>query len=161
VYEVGKAVYGCSDRGGRSYRLGTSGFCTGADRVGPVAVAGEMAGYGVQRCGVDTGTAQVLARRLTDGSVLRTAPATSRVPGAESYQSAAAVVVKADGAVAWIGQAHSIIGRGGDVIEVHRSDHRGQAELDRGQGIALRSLRLRGSRISWLHAGTGRSAPLS
>jgi hypothetical protein len=153
-------VYGCADRAGKSYRLGTSGFCTGADRVGPVALSGEVAAYGVQRCGVDTGTAQTVVRRLSDGAVLHTAPATSRFPGAESYQSLTAVVVKADGAVAWIGEARSIIGRG-VVIEVHRYDGGGQAQLDHGTGIAARSLRLRGSRLSWLHAGHTRTAILS
>jgi hypothetical protein len=160
VYELGKAVYGCANRTGKSYRLGTSGFCVGADRVGPVAVMGYFAAYGVERCGVDSGTAQAVVRRLTDGAVLRTAVATSSFPGPESYQSLGGIVVKADGAVAWIGEARSIIGRG-EVIEVHRYDSRGRAELDHGPGIALASLRLHRSQLSWKHAGHTRTATLS
>jgi hypothetical protein len=110
---------------------------------------------------VDTGTAQVVTRRLSDGRVLHASPATSRVPGAESYQSVGSLVVKADGAVGWIGAAHSIIRNGSPVVEVRRFDAHGQAELDGGPGIALRSLRLHGSRLSWLHSGAERSATLS
>jgi hypothetical protein len=160
VFQQGKIVYGCSVRARHSYRLGSAGFCTNSDRVGPIALAGEVAAYGVQRCGVDTGTAQVVVRRLSDGRVLHTAPATSRVPGAESYQSVASLVVKADGAVGWIGAAHSIIGHGA-VIEVHRFDRSGQAQLDQGAEVGLRSLRLRGSQLTWLHSGSTRSASLS
>jgi hypothetical protein len=161
VYRLGDTVYGCSTSNGHRYRLGSAGFCTNADRVGPVALRGAVAAYGVQRCGVDTGTAQVVTRRLSDGRVLHTSPATSRVPGAESYQSVGSLVVKADGAVGWIGEAHSIIGKGSPVVEVRRFDAHGQAELDSGPAIAVRSLRLHGSRLSWLHSGAERSANLS
>jgi hypothetical protein len=160
VYELGKGVYGCTNRAGKSYRIGTSGFCTRADHVGPIAVSGQVAAYGVQRCGVDTGTGQVVVRNLAGGTIVRAAPATSRVPGPEAYQSVGAVVVKADGAVGWIGEARSIIGRGA-VIEVHRYEARGQAKLDQGAGIALASLRLQGSQLSWTHAGHTRTATLS
>jgi hypothetical protein len=160
IYQQGRVIYGCAGLGGRSYRLGVSQSCINSDRVAPVALAGKVAAYGVQRCGVDTGTAQVVVRRLADGKVLRAAPATSRVPGAESYQSVATVVVKADGAVAWIGQAHSILGHRAQ-IEVHRIDGHGAAELDSGAGIAVGSLRLHGSQLSWTHSLSERSATLS
>ena len=128
--------------------------------MGPLALAGVDVAYGLSRFGVDTGTAQAVVRRLTDGAVLREASATARVPGAESYQLVAAIVVKADGAVAWIGEGHSIIGRG-PVVEVHRYDRHGQAELDHGSGIVGGSLRLKGSRLTWTHSSRRRSAILS
>jgi hypothetical protein len=127
--------------------------------VGPLALAGVTVAYGLSRFGVDTGTARVVVRRLTDGVVLREASATARVPGAESYQSVGALVVKPDGAVAWIGDGHSIIGRG-SVVEVHRYDRRGQAELDHGSGIVSGSLRLHGSQLTWTNSGRLRSATL-
>ena len=163
VYRQGKTVYGCSSLGGRTsiHRLGSAGFCTMSDKVGPVALSGQVAAYGIQRCGVDTGTAQVVVRRLTDGKVLHTAPATVRNAGAESYQLIGSIVVRADGAVGWIGQGHSIVGHGLAVVEVHRIDRRGPAELDHGAEIAVGSLRLTGSRLSWRHAGRERSATLS
>jgi hypothetical protein len=161
VYQQGKTVYGCLFRGANTYRLGSAGFCTGSDRIGPIALSGAIAAYGIQRCGVDTGTGRAVARRLTDGAVLHTAAATSQIASAESYQSVASIVVKPDGAVGWIGQAHSIVGHGPVVIEVHRIDRRGRGELDHGPGIAARSLRLQGSRLSWLHSQRERSATLS
>ena len=160
LYAQGANVYGCANSSRRAYLLGASGRTLREGRVGPRTLAGVDVAYGLSRFGVDTGTAQVVVRRLTDGVVLREAPATSRVQGPESYQSVAAIVVKPDGAVAWIGDAHSIVGHG-SVVEVHRADRRGQAELDHGSGIVGGSLRLHGSQLTWTHAGRLRSATLS
>jgi hypothetical protein len=159
VYEVSGTVYGCAGRAGRRYRLGTSRFCNNADQIGPVALSGSLAAYGVRTCGVDTGEAQVVVRRLADDKLLRSAAATSHVPGAESYASVGSVVVRSDGAVAWIGSARSIIGQGA-VVEVHRLDRRGAAILDQGGGIATGSLRLQGSRLNWTTSGQRRSSTL-
>ncbi|HEY2160750.1 MAG TPA: hypothetical protein VGH24_05540 [Solirubrobacteraceae bacterium] len=161
IYQSNRTVYGCAGRGGHGYRLGVTQTCINADRVGPVTLSGAVAAYGVQRCGVDTGTAQVVVRRLTDGKVLHASPAVSRVPGAESYATVATVVVKRDGSTAWIGGAHSIVRRGSSVTEVRRFDTHGQTLLDHGAGIAVGSLRLHGSRLSWTHAHSSRSANLS
>lgn len=160
MFERNKTVYGCSDVTGQTHRLGSAGFCNNSDRVGAIALNGAMAAYGVERCGVDTGTTLVVVRRLTDGKLLRTAPATAEVPGPESYQSVGSVVVKPGGAVAWIGEAQSIIRHGTMVVEVHRADRHGQAELDQGAGIAPGSLRLNGSRLTWTHSGRQRSTTL-
>ena len=81
------------------------------------------------------------------------------MPGPESYESVGSLVVKADGAVGWIGAAHSIIGRG-KFVEVHRLDRHGSAQLDQGAGITPTSLRLRRSQMTWLHSGSSRSAQL-
>jgi hypothetical protein len=159
VFDLSGTVYGCAGQARNSYRLGTSRFCNNADLVGPVALSGSVAAYGVMRCGVDTGEAQVAVRRLTDGKLLHTAEATSHVPGPEAYQSVGSVVVRTDGAVAWIGAARSIISRR-RLVEVHRLDRRGGAILDQGAGIAASSLRLRGLRLSWTDSGRRRSATL-
>jgi hypothetical protein len=160
IFRQGRTVYGCAGLGGRSYRLGSTGFCNGSDRIGPIALAGVAAAYGIERCGVDTGTTQVVVRRLNDGKLLHSDSATSRAPGPESFQSVGSIVVKANGAVAWIGQSHSIVGHRA-LLEVRRIDRHGAAELDHGAGIAVGSLRLHGSRLSWTHAHRGRSATLS
>src|SRR5207237_411359 len=60
IYALRGVVYGCSDRTGKRVRLGSSGSCVGTERAGPVALAAELAGYGLERCGVDTGFSQVL-----------------------------------------------------------------------------------------------------
>jgi hypothetical protein len=159
VYALGNTVYGCALGGMRSYRLGQRQTCIGTSRAGPaVTVAGRLAAYGLSRCGVDTGFTQVLVRRLTDGTQLRAVPATSP-PGPESFQSVDSLVLKADGAVAWIGTGRSIVGHG-KVIEVRKADRGGAALLDSGAAVDSGSLRLRHSKLTWKHGGETRSATL-
>jgi hypothetical protein len=67
--------------------------------------------------------------------------------------------VRADGAVAWIGVARSII-RHTSQVEVDRADRRGRSTLDTGSGVAPASLRLRGFTLSWRDAGAARTASL-
>jgi hypothetical protein len=160
VYVSSGHVYGCANSTHRRYLLGASARSIREGRAGPVVLAGVDVAYGLSRFGVDTGSTQVMVRRLTDGKLLHGAPATSSVAGPESYQSVSALVLKPDGAVAWIGQSNSIGGRGHGV-EVHRFDTRGQSVLDRGSGIGPSSLRLRGSVLSWTNSGRRRSATLN
>jgi hypothetical protein len=152
-------VFGCSVKGHKVFALGQTTSCVRSRRVAPVTVAGELAAYGLEQCGVDTGSTNVVVRRLTDGASLRSLPATTKPLGPESYQSVSSLVLKGDGAVAWIGVGHSIVRRGSSA-EVHRADRRGQALLDSGTAIDPRSLRLHGSTLSWRHADFTRSASL-
>lgn len=125
-----------------------------------MTVAGEFAAYGVEECGVDTGSTQVVVRRLSDGKRLRDAAATTP-PGVESYQSVSSLVLKADGAVAWIGDGRSIVRRG-HKIEVYKADSGGSVRLlDSGLAIAPGSLRLHGSKLTWTHGAAVRTATLS
>lgn len=162
AYQAGNAVYGCAasaGAAGRSFRLGNATRTIDQMRAGPVAVAGVLAAYGLTSFGVDTIRAQVVVRRLTDGRQLQTFAATNAT-GAESFESVGSVVVKADGAVAWIARVNSIGGRG-QATEVH-SARAGAADvvLGSGPGIDPSSLRLRGSTLSWRDAGTTRRATL-
>jgi len=159
IYDTGASVYGCSTTSRRRFRLGSSSSSLREGRVGPVALAGAEAAYGLAFHSVDTGSAEVVVRRLTDGKVLHTAAAISRPAGPESFGSVTALVVKGDGAVAWIGEGSWSVGRGHE-IEVHRLDSRGQAELDHGAGIAPSSLRRHRSRLTWAHSGRQRTATL-
>ncbi|HUE25796.1 MAG TPA: hypothetical protein VMP89_03410, partial [Solirubrobacteraceae bacterium] len=128
--------------------------------AGPVALAGQDVAYGLTTFGVDTVTATVVVRNLADGKEIRNEPATTRPLGPEFFQSVASIVVRPDGAVAWIGEGGSVIsGRTRDV-EVDRADAHGLAKLDSGSGIEDRSLRLRGSTLTWRHDGRTRSASL-
>ena len=161
VYDQGASVYGCSASTGRRFRLGASSTTLSQPRVGLVALAGADAAYALSSHGVDTGSTQVVVRRLTDGKMLHSAPAVSRVSEPESFSSVTALVVKPDGATAWIGVAHSIVNHGPEVFEVHRVDRHGRALLDSGPGIAPRSLRVHSSRLTWSDAGRARSATLS
>jgi hypothetical protein len=132
--------------------------CIGADRVGPVVVAGTIASFASERCGVDTGSTRVLVRNLRSGKLL-SASAAAASPGPESFTSVDSLVARSDGAVAWIAQASSI-GNHMTNVEVRRVDARGQALLDSGGAIARGSLRVRRSRLTWTHGGQLRSTTL-
>jgi hypothetical protein len=158
VYALHQAVFGCSAARRHSFRLGHATRSIGEDEVGPVAVAGDLAAYGLRRFGVDTALASVVVRRLTDGTTLKELSAT-RALGAESFQSVESVVIRRDGAVAWIGSVHSI-GARRSAIEVHEAGTGGDRLLDSGSGIDAGSLRLHGSTLSWVDGGATRHATL-
>jgi hypothetical protein len=76
---------------------------------------------------------------------------------------AASLVLKSDGALAWIGtnfKASYCVNPPGPLIEVHRHDSRGLMILDNRATIQLHSLRLTGSLLQWIDAGHTRSASL-
>lgn len=124
-----------------------------------MAVAGDLVAYGLADFGVDTVRATVVMRRLTDGRQLRQLSAT-RAVGAEALVSVGSVVVMANGAVAWIGSEHSIAAGRRGAIEVHAAGSGGDRVLDSGPGIEPTSLRLHGSRLSWVDGGATRRATL-
>ncbi len=160
IYATGSGVFGCVTGTGHAYLLGQGApGRPGQDRVGRLALAGVDAGYAVGRMGVDTLSAQVVVRRLDTGQVLHEVSATTQPPGPEFFQSVEALVVKADGAVAWIADGGSIVSHAHH-REVVRLDRRGEARLDSGLGIHPPSLRLSGSRLTWRNRGALRSATL-
>ncbi len=159
VYALGQAVYGCSVARGRSFRLGHVARSISESRVGPVAVAGDLAAYCLTRFGIDTVRATVVVRRLTDGTELKELGAT-RAVGAEAFESVGSVVVMANGAVAWIGTEHSIVGGRRSSIEVHAAGAGGDRVLDSGARIDPTSLRLHGAELSWTDGGATRHATL-
>lgn len=161
VYAMGNSVFGCSVDGSGAFLLGQRKTCIGAARVAPVVVAREFAAYGLARCGVDTGSTQVVVRRLTDGKIVRVAVATTP-PGVESYQSVGSLVLKGDGAVAWIGVGRSLVGHASPKIEVYRANRRGKVQLlDSGLSVRPGSLTLQGSRLSWKNGTAVRHGSLS
>jgi hypothetical protein len=161
VYAMGNSVFGCSVDGSGAFLLGQRKTCIGAARVAPVVVAREFAAYGLARCGVDSGSTQVVVRRLTDGKIVRAAVATTP-PGVESYQSVGSLVLKRDGAVAWIGVGHSLVGHGSPKIEVYRANRRGKVQLlDSGLAVQPGSLTLQGSRLTWKDGAAVRHGSLS
>ena len=159
VYQSGGNVYGCATASRRSYRLGASARSIREGRAGPVALAGTDVAYGYTVYGVDTVSAQVLVRDLASGKQLRSEPATTAPARVEFVESVDSVVVKADGAVAWIGRSGSVVS-GPTNTEVDRADARGLAKLDSGSNIDVHSLRLHGATLSWRHRGSSRSASL-
>lgn len=158
VYALNQVVYGCSAARGRSFRLGHATRALAQSRVGPVAVAGDLAAYGRSSFGVDTVSASVVVRRLTDGTEVKQLQAT-RAVGAEAFESIGSVAVLANGAVAWIGSEHSIVGHR-SAIEVHAAGAGGDQILDSGPNVDPSSLRLHGSRLTWVDGGATRHATL-
>jgi hypothetical protein len=158
VYSSAGKAYGCVAGGARSYRLGRTGNCIGGEQIQTVRVAGRIAAYGLDTCGVDTGNATVNVRRLTTGVSLKQLPATTKI-GVEGFQSIDSLVVKPDGAVAWIATATSI-GKPTFIRQLQRSDTRGFSVLDSGRAVAAASLTLHGSKLSWKHATAARTATL-
>jgi hypothetical protein len=128
-------------------------------QVTVVIVAGRLAAYGLRSCGIDTGTGTLVVRRLTDGHELHTFPATTSPAGPESYRAVRSVVLRPDGAVAWIGAASSIVSHRKQV-EVNAATGATPRLLDKGVGIDPESLRLHGTRLTWSNGGRTRSASL-
>jgi hypothetical protein len=160
VFALHETVYGCSKRSDKRYRLGRSKVCVGSERAGPVVVAGDDAAYALERCGVDTGFSEVIVRRFSDGKTLRSAAAITGRLGVESYSAVDSLVLKPDGAVAWIATGSSIVSHGAPQREVHKVDRAGPSLLDSGSSVRPSSLRLRGSTVTWKHGGAVRSTTL-
>jgi hypothetical protein len=165
VYVSAGDVYGCAAGGSsRSYLLGRLGSClapnapTAEGAVGPVRIAGRVAAFASAVCGVDAGQTTVIVRRLSDGEFLHSRAATTRI-GVEGHQEVGSLVVKDDGAVAWIATADSI-GAPRLVRQLARVDKRGFRVLDSGPAVAVGSLTLRGPTISWRHGNATRTADL-
>ena len=161
VYTSDGGVYGCSFVHGRSFRLGNTAEALHQSRVQLVVVAGADAAYALSSFGVDTVSATVVVRRLTDGRRQEHFAAT-RSGLVEGFGSVTSLALKSDGAVAWIGVAHSIVAHR-QVIEVHAAaSPSGSANrvLDSGPAIAPQSLRLHGSTLTWRHGHATRHATL-
>lgn len=117
-----------------------------------------MAAYSVTRCGVDTGSATVDVRRLTDGKLLYEQIATAATMP-EGYTSVAAIVASRRGGVAWIAQASSIVRHSSsNAVYVRRGS--GAQRLDASGDIVAQSLSLNGSIVSWRDGSRRRSARL-
>jgi hypothetical protein len=159
VYQASGNVYGCSNADARSYRLAASPSRFGQPRIGKLALTGVVTAYGLTRSGIDTVTEQIVVRRLDNGHVLHQVNSTTGPLLPEGFQSVDAIVVKADGAVAWLVQSGSIV-RHSRESEVIRFDRRGEATLASSTKYNLGSLELRGSELNWSENGATGKATL-
>jgi hypothetical protein len=159
VYAVGRRVYGCATgAGGRRFALGTTNLCIRSVQVQAVAVAGRLAAYGAESCGVDTGGSVVQVRRLTDGRTLFTHPAASS-PEPESYTTVSAIATDRTGDVAWIAHTRSIV-RHATSTTVFAAKGSTARQLDAGAAIVPGSLRLTGATVRWQNGSRRRSGQL-
>ena len=154
-----RRYFGCAYSSGRLVALGHARCQSrlSGPGVSHIRLAGTFVGFGTMRCGVDTATAGVqvveLAKRKTTVDVAATSPPNRP----ESFESVDALVLRGDGAVAWISSISSIVGGGGPRYEVRERARL----LDRGAAIAPDSLAIRGSTVRWRNGGRVKSAPLT
>ena len=158
VYESGGHVFGCA-KGHASYRLGNARFCNNTNLISPVRVAGTLAAYGDETCGVDTGSTTVIVRVLTNDRKIAEQSAITGPGLVESYTTVTSLVLKSTGAVAWIASERSVVGHGSK-IEVESRVGKRFTLLDSGSTIAPASLRLRGSTLSWRDGSSVRTGHL-
>ena len=159
VYALHGKVFGCARGSHGRYSLGATSGSMGRRRVGPIALAGYDVAFGRTSYGVDVVSAEVVVEYLVDGRVLRDQPATAGDFGPETAQQVDSIVVKPDGAVAWIAHISSLISHRG-ATEVRKSDHTRRTGLDSGPNIRPQSLRLHHSKLSWRDGSTKKSANL-
>jgi hypothetical protein len=129
-------------------------------RLSDAVLRGRVAAYALTEMGVDTGSATVTERRLSDGRTLVQTAANTAPLRPESIVSVAGLVLGRNGALAWISNARSVLG-GGGTVQVHTWARGTGRVLDAGPGVVPGSLRLRGTRLSWRHASSVRSATLA
>ena len=160
VYSSSGVVYGCTPGAERSYRLGSARSCEGSSRVAPVTTAGRLAAYGVMRCGIDFGTAEVVVRRLSDGAQLFSHAAGTIAAGPESFGSVGSIVASPSAAVAWIGVDHSILAHRLAAQVIARAGSGGVRVLQTSPRIVPGSLRLHDGTLTWRVGSQTRSARL-
>jgi hypothetical protein len=161
VFSWNRSVYACLGTTGAREKLGGADICNlPPGRVAPVKLAGPIVAYGLERCGVDTGSSTVVVRNLASAKPLADLPAGTLALGAESYVSVASLVLRRDGAAGWIATDSSLAGHRPTTYEVHRFTAGKSSLLDSGTAIGPDSLRLAGSRMTWRDGGRERSAGL-
>lgn len=106
-----------------------------------------------------SGEAWVVVRDLRTGRVLHNVPTGTQSPPVPHFVGAGeatTIVVKRDGAVAWIVESKCL----GGEYQVHALDEDGERVLASGRDIAPRSLALVGSTLYWTQGGKPYSATL-
>lgn len=143
VWQAGRSTLACWRPSHRVWALGPRGA------VALPRIAGRRLAYGASA----GGHAAVRVADLTAGSVTEAGPAVEDA-AAPGRTRIAALVLRADGVAAWIGEALS-----GASVRVRQVRQAGGL-MASGLDIDRTSLRLRGDRVAWRQAGFPRSAPL-
>jgi hypothetical protein len=144
-------VYGCSYQAKRSYLLGNVPSTADTPESGGGVELEALAGPVVADWyAADPGYIEV--RDLANGRVLhRLLP-----PGKEDTGQVWGLVVKSDGAVAWLSRPLA-----GGPYQVHAVDKAGSRVVAEGDEIEPHSLALAGSTLYWTEAGKPMSAVLN
>jgi len=159
-------TYGCTYVTGRSHEIGSAppppeGGPGGESGVLDPTLAGTVVAY-AKTVFYATGPSRrlVVVRDLRTGRVLHEVPDGTPVkpePGSVGNGTVVALVVKSDGAVAWIVGTDAEEG----VYQVHALDESGSRVLATRDDIVPGSLALAGSTLYWTQGGQPRSATLN
>lgn len=178
---AGKDFYGCTHARGTPYELGAQaggGSATGTEGIRTFRLGGSFAAF-EEFASRNKGeyfqqTDKIVVRDLRDGRILHdVATGTSNAPLEHERRdvgigSATALVVKSDGAVAWIVELATEAAIARDLAEhseiseyqVHVVDATGSHILAEGTDIGSQSLTLTGTTLHWTQGGKTMSAPL-
>lgn len=170
VYHTIEEVIGCAYGSRRSFTLGqVLDEPESYGGVEAIALNGPIAAYGLSEFQKYSGRARrlVVVRNLRTGEIMHTVPtgdllAKTVPPGSEGVGPVIAIVVKRDGATAWIVKN---VGKSrqaqASYYEVHTLDRSGATSLlAEGTGIGPGSLALAGSTVYWTDEGKPRSTEL-
>jgi hypothetical protein len=161
VFSWHGSIYGCLAATGARENLGGARVCNvPRGRVGPVKLVRAIVAYGLETCGVDAGSSDVVVRNLTTARRLADPVAGTLPRGPESFVSVTSLALRGDGAVGWIARDDSLVGQRPTTYEVHSFTAGKASLLDSGTSIAPGSLRLAGARMTWRHGSATRSATL-
>jgi hypothetical protein len=160
------AYYGCVYGSRHTYELGTPSDCIDVSigqcgGITNVVLAGSTVAY--EESSNRPLAWWIIVRDLRSGRVLRRLR--TNTPGPVNTAGAVeALVLKSNGAVAWVAQAHlpTAIPNGPREYEVYAADATGESRLlASGSGIEPASLALAGSTVYWTQQGHAVSAPLN
>jgi Ca2+-binding RTX toxin-like protein len=156
VYRRPGGVFGCATKRGRERELPDEGggIDTGRPRQAPLRIAGRYVGYVTRGSAIGDEFDRLYVYDLVAG----------RAVLIESGDAIGTLVLKANGSVAWTDistvRPVDFETRVYEVRQVSVVDKLGSVLLERGTGVAPRSLRRSGDQISWRSGGSERTAPL-
>jgi hypothetical protein len=128
--------------------------------VSTFRLAGHDVAFVVNHDGPGRSPATVRVIDLRARKTISAHPATGRDSRPDRSDEVTSLVVRHDGAVAWIAVTRvGSAGSGEREVDAARAQRQAR-RLDSGGGIARRSLRLHGQQLSWRHDGHRRSARL-
>jgi hypothetical protein len=154
-----EGIFGCARGAGRAFYLGpfVEGGSSGSVGTSLIVLAGPVVAYGTEQNGQEVTHEEIWVRNLRTGRVLHHVPNGERPnPHSVGLGETAAIVVRADGAVAWTVRAGET--RGG--IQLRSVDASGSHLLAMSPTIDPRSLALAGSTVYWTDDGKPASAQL-
>lgn len=169
-------IFGCAFDTRRSYVLGEptpkAGTPSGISGITLETLSGTIVAYEAGSGGPTGADWVVVVRDLSTGKVLHSVPTGTpahpkppRVEGGLTIRDvgigpAKSIVVKSDGAVAWIAQ-DAVEGSTYTSYQVHALDKTGSRVLASGPNIEPHSLALAGSTLYWTEGGKPMSAALN